>query len=552
MSSQGVLGSMDASKPIVDHLEMDEVREPATHDQKGRDEKSWDDIVRDAKQATQREHSLKLLDALRLYPRAVAWSVFVSAACVMEGYDTAFVPSLFALKAFQRDFGVPYKDGKQITAPWQTGLSLSGKVGIIIGILLNGYLAEKYGMKRLMLVCYVLISAFTFILVFGQSLPVLLVGEILCGIPWGIFNTTAPAYASEVCPMVLRGYLTTFINLTWIIGQLISAGVLRGTSTMMSRWAYDIPFALQWAWPVPLFVGMLFCPESPWWLLRQDRLEEAEQSLKRLSSDQTDTKATLAMMIHTDRMERETETGSYVDCFRGVDLRRTEIAAITWALPIFSGLPLQPFNTYFFEQAGLPNTIAFDMTIAFYGVGLCGTLGSWFLITWFGRRSICLAGLSIMTVVLLVMGCVGFAPSSNGGSKWATSAMLVVWVCLYDISIGPLAFCIVSEVSATRLRGKTIAIGRNSFYFFYIIFNVATPYMLNPTQAGWKGKTGLLFAGTCFLSVIWVYFRLPELKGRTYEELDILFRKRVPARKFKSTKIDPYSDELTEEVTSQA
>lgn len=106
-------------------------------------------------------------------------------------------------------------------------------------------------MKRTMLSSYIAITGLTFILVFARSNSLLFAGQLLSGIPWGIFNTTAPAYASEVCPVVLRGYLTTFINLTWIIGQLISAGVLRGVRRMEGKWAYDIPFALQWIWPVP-------------------------------------------------------------------------------------------------------------------------------------------------------------------------------------------------------------------------------------------------------------------------------------------------------------
>lgn len=333
---------VDLQKPDTDHLETmkDETAKSAQGAQ------AWADIKRDAKQANQKEHAMTLKEALRTYPKAVGWSVFVSLACVMEGYDTAFITSLYAQNAFRRDFGVPYEDGYEIPAPWQTGLSMGSKVGIIIGIFMNGYLAEKFGMKRLMLICYPLICAFTFILVFAKSLPVLLIGEILCGLPWGIFNTTAPAYASEVCPLVLRGYLTTFINLTWVVGQLISAGVLRGVSDMTSTWAWRIPFALQWLWPVPLAVGMLFCPESPWWLLRQDRLEDAERSLKRLSVE-ADTKQTIAMMIHTDQLEKKTKSGSYADCFRGVDLRRTEIAACTWAIQQFSGLPLVSFPSSF-------------------------------------------------------------------------------------------------------------------------------------------------------------------------------------------------------------
>lgn len=183
------------------------------------------------------------------------------------------------------------------------------------------------------------------------------------------------------------------------------------------------------------------------------------------------------------------------------------------------------------------------MTIVFYVVALIGTMASWFLITWFGRRSICIAGLSCMTVVLLIIGFSALAPPSNNGAEWTQAAFLVVWVCLYDVGIGPLAFCIVSEVGATRLRAKTIAIGRNSFYLTSIIFNVGTPYMLNPTEANWKGKSAFLFAGTCFLSTLWIFFRLPEMKGRTYEELDILFQRRIPARKFKKTEVDAYSED---------
>ena len=512
-------------------------------------EKDWINISHEAQLATQAEHAMGLMAAFRAYPKAIRWSIFVSLACIMEGYDTAFIGSLYAEPTFQRDFGVLYQGGYQITAAWQTALSLSSSIGIIIGILMNGYLAERFGMKRTMLVSYVAITALTFILVFAQSLPVILVGQILCGIPWGIFNTTAPSYASEVCPVALRGYLTTFINLTWIIGQLISAGVLRGVQGMSNRWAYDIPFAIQWVWPVPLFIGMFFCPETPWWLLRKDRLEDAERSLKRLSdSSSEDIKNTLAMMIHTDHLESKIESGSYLDCFRGVDRRRTEIAFCTWGIQILSGLPLQSYNTYFFEQAGLSTEKSFDMSIAYYVIGFCGTILSWFLITWFGRRWIFISGLILMTLVMFIIGFVSLAPSSNLNAEWAEASLLVVWVFLYDITVGPLAFCIVSEVSATRLRGKTIAIGRNSFYLWNIVFSVAAPYMLNPTEDDWKGKCGFLFGGTALLSTIWAYFRLPELKGRTYEELDVLFRKRVPAKDFANYKVDPYDPETVREV----
>ena len=93
-----------------------------------------------------------------------------------------------------------------------------------------------------------------------------------------------PAYASEVTPVNLRGYLTTYVNLCWAIGQFIAAGVLDGLVNRPDEWSYRIPFAVQWVWPVPILITAFFAPESPWWLVRQGRLEDAKKSVMKLTS----------------------------------------------------------------------------------------------------------------------------------------------------------------------------------------------------------------------------------------------------------------------------
>lgn len=528
-----------AQKSNSDHLEHAPDDDPAS-----KDTPTAKQLFNDAKEATEAEHNLTLLDAMKLYPKAVGWSVLVSAACVMDGYDMAVMGQLFAVPAFQKQFGVPSHDGYQVTASWQTALGNGSYIGVIVGILLSGYLSERIGMKKSMMLAYVATTTLNFILVFGQTNALLLVGQITSGIPWGIFNATAPTYASEVCPVVLRGYLTTFINLTWVIGQFISAGVFRGVQGIEGKWAYGIPFALQWIWPVPLFIGMIFCPESPWWLLRKGRIAEAEHSLNRLSAG-VDTKKTIAMMMRTHEEESDADKSSYLDCFKGVDRRRSEIAICAWAIQVFAGISMNQYNTYFFQQAGVSGSTAFDISIGYYGIAFVGTIAAWFLMSRFGRRTIFLAGLVLMCITMFVIGFAALAPPSNTKSMWAQSILLVIWVFMYGTSVGPLSFCIVSEVGSTRLRAKTIAIGRCSFYFWFIIFGVATPYMLNPDAANWKGKTFFLYGGTCFLSLVWAFFRLPEMKGRTYEELDILFRRKIPARKFASTYVNAYGEDET-------
>ena len=503
-------------------------------------------LFNDARDATEAEHNLTLAGAFKKYPKAVGWSIVVSCACVMEGYDMAVIGQLFAQDAFKQDFGEPDGNGGyEITTLWQILLGNSAYVGVILGILLNGIVSEKIGMKKTMLISYFLITAFTFILVFGKSKTVLLVGQFLCGIPWGVFNATAPTYAAEVCPTVLRGYLTTFINLTWVIGQLISAGIFRGVQGMDGHWAYGIPFAIQWVWPVPLGIATFFAPESPWWLLRQNRREDAEHALHRLSSG-VDTQKTLAMMIRTDQEEREQSKSSYMDCFKGDDRRRTGIAFWAWSAQVLSGITMNQYNTYFFEQAGVSNQTAFDISICYYAIGFLGTVASWFLIARFGRRSIFTVGLSLMCALMFVIGFSALAPAEKTGAMWAQAVLLVVWVFLYDISVGPLAFCIVSEVGSSRLRAKTVAIGRCGFYFWFIIFGIATPFMLNPGAGNLKGKTFFIYGGTCLVMALWAYFRLPEMKGRTYEELDILFERKISAREFASTYVNAYEEGETD------
>jgi SP family general alpha glucoside:H+ symporter-like MFS transporter len=175
-------------------------------------------------------------------------------------------------------------------------------------------------------VCVIAPAGCIFIQFFARSLPVLLTGELLGGLVLGCYAVTAPAYASEVCPVTLRGIFTAYVNLCFVMGQLIANGVIAGTSTLNSHWAYSAPFAIQWLWPLVILIGLPFAPESPW-LVRQGRIEGVEHALKRLSSRKVDAKQTLATIIETDRIENEMEAGStYMDCFKKTNWRRTEIA----------------------------------------------------------------------------------------------------------------------------------------------------------------------------------------------------------------------------------
>ncbi|KAF4539636.1 putative maltose permease [Lasiodiplodia theobromae] len=502
----------------------------------------------EAAQATQAEHELTFTQAVKLYKKAVIWSVIVSLACIMDSYDMQIVSAFYAYPSFQKKYGELLDDGSySIPASWQLGLSLTSNFGMIIGVFVNGWLVEHMGPRRLMLCSFTALTGFIFITFFAPNIQVLLVGELLCGLPWGVFAAVAPSYAVEVCPLVLRGYLSTFCNLTWPAGRILATGVLQGLIHNPTEWSYRIPFALQWMWPVPLSLAICFAPESPWWQVRKGRIADAEATMKRLcSGDPADvdrrSKQTVAMITHTIQMERDLNVGTnYIDCFRGINLRRTEIASVSWGGQVLTGFAIQNYLTYFFKQAGLSTDDSFKLSLGTFSIAFLGTVFSWFFQGRYGRRSIFISGLCIMAPIMWLIALIDFAPATSA-RRWAQCCIMLLWFAVYGLTIGPVPYAIATEVPASRLRMKTIAVGRNAYYIFSIVNIVVAPYLLNPSEANLHGKAAFPAAGFSTLLLLWAWFRLPETKNRTFEELDVLFEREIPARKFAATVLEtPHS-----------
>jgi SP family general alpha glucoside:H+ symporter-like MFS transporter len=409
-----------------------------------------------------------------------------------------------------------------------------------------GGLAAKYGYRWVMICAMALLNLFILVVFFAPSAAVLLVGQVLCGLCWGVFATVGPAYASEVCPTKLRGYMTVYVNLCWAMGQFIAAGVLRGCLNITSDWTYRIPFAVQWAWPVPIMVICYFAPESPWYLVRHDRLEEAKRSVQRLAGDKSTEQinGTLAMIVHTTKLEAELESQqagtSYLDCFKGTDLRRTEICCMAFAGQILSGSTFAYQPTYFFTTAGLSDNDAYSLNLGSTAIAFCGTVFSWFLITYVGRRKLYVTGQALLCGFLFLIGILN-ASSSSQGALWGQAAVCILWVFTYAVTVGPIAYAIVSETSSMRLRPLTVALARTSYQIVNIVSQVLQAYFMNPTAWNVNGKTGFFWGCTALLTFVWAFFRLPEAKDRTPEELDILFSNETKARQFAKTEVDAYA-----------
>ena len=131
----------------------------------------------------------------------------------------------------------------------------------------------------------------------------------------------------ELAPLALRPYVLIYIHLCNNFGQLLAAIMSQHYASRTDPMGWRLPYAIQWALPVPLMICIWFAPESPWWLIRHGREAEALKSLGRLNNHETDDEATVALIHHTVELEKSLQFGgSFWAIFKGVNLRRTEIA----------------------------------------------------------------------------------------------------------------------------------------------------------------------------------------------------------------------------------
>lgn len=174
---------------------------------------AMDKVLHNAKSATDKEHNMSLWQGIKLYPKAIGWSVLISTCIAMEGYDVCLLSNFYGFPQFNRRYGEQLPDGTwQIPPHWQAGLSNGATVGEIIGLFINGFVSERFGYRYTVMTCLVLIIGFTAIFFTAKSVVDLQIAEILCGIPWGVFQTLTITYASEVCPVALRGYCELFLR----------------------------------------------------------------------------------------------------------------------------------------------------------------------------------------------------------------------------------------------------------------------------------------------------------------------------------------------------
>ncbi|KNG51979.1 general substrate transporter [Stemphylium lycopersici] len=496
---------------------------------------------------------MSVRQSLRFWWKAIVFSFVISLCVVMEGYDTSLMNKFFAFTPFKERFGdeVDADGNRLVSARWQTIILNGTQVGCILGLIINGYVTEWLGYKRTLVGSMIVMIGAIFIPFFSTSLEMFLVGGIIQGLPWGVFQTLAISYAADLCPTHLRAYMTSWINMCWVIGGLLSTGILTGLMKNETQWGYRIPFALQWIWPIPIIVATLMAPESPWWLVRQGRIQEAKEAISKITTPTEgvhfDLDAHVEMMVVTNEYEKQVGAGTnYWHLFQGSDLHRTEVSAMAFITQALCGVPFMGFGTQFLLGVGLSQDDSFYLTVGQDCLGLVGCLIAWRIMTKFGRRPMYLVGLCAIFTILLIVGFIGLAPSTNKGAGYAGGVLIILMIFCFQLSIGPICYSLAAEIPSSRLRVKTVALSRASYNSIVFVTNTIMPKMVGKNEWNWGAKGGFFWAGIALLFIIWGYFRLPEPKGFTYSELDLMFEHKVSARKFTREAADALKPALTD------
>jgi len=503
------------------------------------------DYKQDAIEAENLEHEMTVMQAVRAYPMASFWAFVMSFTIIMESYDVFLCNNFVALGAFKERFGVidPSNGKPVIVTKWQSALQVSGQLGALIGVFLAGPLTSRIGYRWATLTGLMLLNCFIFVFYFAESMPVIFAAQILEGIPWGIFIANAPAYCSEIVPIQLRAPATQMLQMFWAVGSIIVGAVTYVYNPVQGPSAWEIPIALQWMFPTPLAILMWFAPESPWWLVRKGRLEEAAKSVGRLGRKaQLNVNESVAMMRRVIELEKTEKEPNHLELFRGTDLYRTLIVCGVYAAQNLTGNLIANQAVYFFQQAGMDDNTAFALGLITSALQMIFVMLSWILTTYLGRRTIYVWGTLINTGFLIVLGIAGSVTANPTSYKAVASLGLIISVG-FTLGPAPASWVIIGETSAIRLRPLTTGMGRASYYIVEIPCIFLGSYMLNPTGGNLAGKCGYVWGATGFICFVFAYFFLPEMKHRSYREIDILFKRKVPARQWTKTVVDIHDDE---------
>ncbi|KAL2842145.1 general substrate transporter [Aspergillus pseudodeflectus] len=484
------------------------------------------------------EKSLSFSQTLRIYWRSIAWVLYGLAVVFGYGIDGVVASNLISIPIFREHYGERFDTTGTvsyiISATWLAVFNGVSQATAVLGAFAAGYLAEKIGRKYTSLIsCLISMGGVTAQYASNGSLPVITAGKAINGIPVGMWLVIGPLYASEVAPLKLRGWLVAMTNIVQFSGVLLFTGVIYELGPQASDLAYKVPIACQWIVPALVIPTVFMWPESPVWLVRMGRRNEALQSISRLYGNNglIRHEGLLAQIEESTAKEDETSNNArkgdiYIECFRAANRHRTLICMFIYMCQYLSGLVfVLGYQSYYYQLAGFNPRKSFLLSMLNNGSMFVANICSWFLLSTLGRRPLIVWGqLCGAACLLIIAGC---SMLESRAGYHAAIAFIFVWGFTYQLTLGTAAWTVVGEIPTLRLRSPTQGLSNMALCICQWAVGFVFPYLFNPDSANLQGKVGFIFGATSFIGFVVVYFYLPETKNKTPLELDAIFEKRV-------------------------
>ncbi|KAK5796521.1 hypothetical protein VI817_005806 [Penicillium citrinum] len=401
-------------------------------------------------------------------------------------------------------------------------------VGTFVGALAAGIMADITGRRWGIIISVMLpFNLGVALQTAATSQPLFIAGRFFAGLGVGLVSAQVPMYQSETLPKWIRGAVVGCYQLCITIGLFLAAIVNYATQHRNDSGSYRIPLAIQFAWALILAGGLLFLPETPRFLIKKGKDDQALKSLvflRRLQPDDPDIVAELEELKGNWEYEQSLGSSSYMECFKGTTGKRTITGIIIQSLQQLVGINFIIYygTSYFAENvAGLPDS--FILQVIVNCVNVVMTLPGLWAIDRFGRRPVLLVGALGMGVSQYIVAACGAAtPVTNFTSQCAQFAFICIYVSFFASSFGPCAWVVTGEIFSLQTRAKSLSMTTAANWFFNWLLSFITPYLtgaLAPTQS----NVFWIWGSFCWIALVFVYTMVYETKGLALEQVNELY-----------------------------
>ncbi|KAJ1332977.1 MFS transporter SP family sugar:H+ symporter [Microdochium nivale] len=488
--------------------------------------------------------AMTIRQRLRLFTWPVGYIAAITSIAMFNwGYDTLVFSGVVAMKHFNIKFGechISAATGNplcEISGSTVSIMNAAPFAGKLLGIWLASPLAERLGRKPIFLVVVVSSYVGVILQITATTVVQFTVGRIVCYAMTGICAPVIPAYIAEVAPAEMRGLLVAMMHLQIVLGNIVASLINTGTSKIDSNTSWLIPIGFQFVMPSLMAAGYPLLVESPRWLVSKDQAERALAALHRLrgatvSEESIAAEADLLVTANTNRVK-----GRWSEVFAGTNRRRVLICILAMiGQQITGAVFVLQYGVLFYQKQGYTNS--FELLAGGLLLSLFVSIFTTFVVDHFGRRPLLISGGLGQAVFLLLIGAVSTPLGVTRTVLNLQVAGFYLWAIAFNISWAPLSYILLSESSPTRLVEKTNLVATSVHVAMGFAVSITAPYLLYEEYANLGGKMGYIYGSFALVLAVLAFFFVPEMKGRSLEEIDVLFANRVPAREFKSTTVD--------------